>query len=320
MPGSAARCRPPRRPSSASSPWWAWPLDLKPTYWYFGTSTGGNNGYIYDAGNILLFWAALPAAAIVAGLAIRARSASLAMVTLAMLTQLVAWIPISRVLFFYHFFTVLPFYLLCLAVVLALLWERRRMLVLGFIAAAAVVFVAFYPYVSGVPVPGQLGAAYQILPTWQYDPAFWNTDSCPTPVSQNIATSLTVGVAWLYELAALHLHSLSTPAPVGKPILISLAVAAVRRRSIGQDRRIDQGEMFKRLRLIIRHLLGLHAFPTVVLLAHHVSSSRLRTSQACPSGLILMPQSGRHRHDRRSSACTGGGTLVHPAPGISSAD
>jgi hypothetical protein len=54
-------------------------------------------------------------------------------------------------------------------------------------------------------VPGQLGAAYQILPTWQYDPAFWNTDSCPTPVSQNIATSLTVGVAWLYELAALGL-------------------------------------------------------------------------------------------------------------------
>ncbi|HEY6958506.1 MAG TPA: phospholipid carrier-dependent glycosyltransferase [Candidatus Limnocylindria bacterium] len=192
-------------PHCAGAPWWAWPLDLKPTYWYFGASVAGTNGYIYDAGNPVLFWAALPATAIVAGLAIRTRSGSLAILTLALLTQLVAWIPISRVLFFYHFFTVLPFYLLCLAVVLAVMWERQRILVLGFIAAAAVVFLAFYPYVSGVPVPGTLGAAYQILPTWQYDPAFSNTESCPTQISKSIPASLTVGIAWLYEVAALGL-------------------------------------------------------------------------------------------------------------------
>ena len=192
-------------PHCAGSPWWAWPLDLRPTYWYFGASTGGGNGYIYDAGNPLLFWAALPAAAIVAGLALRTRSASLALVTLAMLAQLVAWIPISRVLFFYHFFTVLPFYLLCLAIVLALLWERRRSFALIFIVAATVVFLAFYPYVSGVPVPGTLGSAYQILPTWQYDPAFSNTESCPTPMMGSFASGLTVGAAWLYEAGALAL-------------------------------------------------------------------------------------------------------------------
>jgi hypothetical protein len=74
-----------------------------------------------------------------------------------------------------------------------------------YLVVAAFAFVAFYPYVSGVPIPGELGTAYQILPTWQYDPAFWTTDSCPTPVSQSAATALTVGVAWLYELACLGL-------------------------------------------------------------------------------------------------------------------
>jgi predicted membrane-bound dolichyl-phosphate-mannose-protein mannosyltransferase/Gpi18-like mannosyltransferase len=192
-------------PHCAGSPWWAWPLDLKPVYWYFGQATGGGNGYIYDAGNPVLFWLALPAAAIVAGYAIRTRSASLGLVTLAMLTQFVAWIPISRVLFFYHFFTVLPFYLLCLAIVLALLWQHRRRGVLVCLAVASAAFLFFYPYVSGVPVPGELGSAYQILPTWQYDPAFSPTDSCPTPIYQSFATSLTVAVAWLYELAALAL-------------------------------------------------------------------------------------------------------------------
>ena len=43
----------------------------------------------------------------------------LAFVVFAGLVQYVAWIPIGRVLFFYHFFTVLPFYLLCLAT-----WRR----------------------------------------------------------------------------------------------------------------------------------------------------------------------------------------------------
>jgi predicted membrane-bound dolichyl-phosphate-mannose-protein mannosyltransferase len=190
-------------PHCAGAPWWAWPVDLKPVYWYFGSAGGDTNGYIYDAGNPILYWAALPATAIATGLAVRLRSAALAVVVLAMLSQFVAWIPISRVLFFYHFFTALPFYLLCLGVVLALLWQSRQRAVIVFGGVALFAFLFFYPYTSGMPVPGALGSAYQILPTWQYDPAFYPTDSCPTPVSETAATSLTIAVAWLYELAAL---------------------------------------------------------------------------------------------------------------------
>jgi Gpi18-like mannosyltransferase len=188
-------------PHCAGSPWWSWPLDLKPVYWYFGASGGGANGYIYDAGNIVLYWAALPAAALTIALAIRTRSWSLGVVSLAMLAQFVAWIPISRVLFFYHFFTVLPFYLLSLGAMLAVLWERRRRAVLAFLGVAAAVFVIFYPYVSGLPVPGELGSIYEILPTWHYDPTFYPTESCPTPISANPLTTATVIGAWIIEVA-----------------------------------------------------------------------------------------------------------------------
>ncbi len=190
-------------PHCAASPWWSWPLDLKPVYWYFGQSAGGNNGYIYDAGNIVLFWAALPAAALTIALAIRLRSWSLGVLSLAMLTQYVAWIPISRVLFFYHFFTVLPFYLLCLAAMLAVLWERERQrnAVLVLLGAAGVAFVAFYPYVSGLPVPGELGSIYEILPTWHYDPTFYPNpaNACPNPISASALASATVTGAWIIE-------------------------------------------------------------------------------------------------------------------------
>ena len=121
-------------------------------------------------------------------------------------------------LFFYHFFTVLPFYLLCLAIVLALLWERRRKGIAGFLAVTAVAFAFFYPFVSGVPIPGDLANVYFVLPTWQYDPTFFPTDSCPTPVSASTAASLTVALAWLYELAA-----------CGVGVAVAIGYAPVRR-------------------------------------------------------------------------------------------
>ena len=167
-------------PHPAASPWWSWPLVLKPVYWYFGQSDGGNNAYIYDAGNIVLFWAAIPASVWCAVAAIRARSVLLGFVVFAMLAQYVAWIPISRVLFFYHFFTALPFYLLALACGLAYLWETgRSRRVVVYIAAAAAAFVYFYPFVSALPVPGSQAAMFFILPTWQYDCQFYPSFVCP---------------------------------------------------------------------------------------------------------------------------------------------
>jgi predicted membrane-bound dolichyl-phosphate-mannose-protein mannosyltransferase/Gpi18-like mannosyltransferase len=212
-------------PHCAGSPWWSWPLDLKPVYWYFGQSGGGTNGYIYDAGNIVLFWAALPAAALTIALAIRARSWSLTVVSLAMLAQYVAWIPISRVLFFYHFFTVLPFYLLCLAAMLAVLWERRRKAVVVFLGLAAAVFAIFYPYVSGVPIPGEVGSIFEILPTWHYDPAFYPTESCPTAVGATALSAVTVAGAWIIEGAVLiGAVAVALGAPIARRLLDRLGL------------------------------------------------------------------------------------------------
>ena len=38
---------------AASSPWWAWPLDLKPVWFYQEGLAGGTTAAIYDAGNLV---------------------------------------------------------------------------------------------------------------------------------------------------------------------------------------------------------------------------------------------------------------------------
>jgi Gpi18-like mannosyltransferase/predicted membrane-bound dolichyl-phosphate-mannose-protein mannosyltransferase len=186
-------------PHPAASPWWSWPLVLKPVYWYFGQSDDGTNAYIYDAGNIALYWGALVATAWCAFAAVRARSAMLGFVVFAMLVQYVAWIPISRVLFFYHFFTALPFYLLALACGLGYLWETgRASRVVAYLAVAAGTFVYFYPFVSGQPVPGSQAAMFFILPTWQYDCQFYPTFVCPL----NLPSDVPIGAVALRVAAA----------------------------------------------------------------------------------------------------------------------
>ena len=191
-------------PHPAGSPWWSWPLVLKPVYWYFGASGGGDNSYIYDAGNVVLFWAGLVAFCWCAVAAIRARSLPLAFVVFAGLVQYVAWIPIGRVLFFYHFFTVLPFYLLALAAALAFLWESgRARLVIGYLAAAAAAFAYFYPFISAQPFPGAQAGMFFILPTWTYECTFYPTFVCnPTIGSSFSIAALLSRIALALAVAA----------------------------------------------------------------------------------------------------------------------
>jgi predicted membrane-bound dolichyl-phosphate-mannose-protein mannosyltransferase len=181
-------------PHPAGSPWWSWPLVLKPVYWYFGASSGGDNAYIYDAGNVALFWAGLVAFGWCVVAAIRARSVPLAFVVFAGLVQYVAWIPIGRVLFFYHFFTVLPFYLLALAAALAFLWETgRTRLVIGYLAVAVAAFAYFYPFISAQPFPGAQAGMFFILPTWTYECTFYPTFVCNPTIGSYFSFTALIG-------------------------------------------------------------------------------------------------------------------------------
>jgi predicted membrane-bound dolichyl-phosphate-mannose-protein mannosyltransferase len=184
-------------PHPAGSPWWSWPLVLKPVYWYFGQSAANENAYIYDAGNVVLFWAGLIAFGWCAVAAVRARSAALGFVVFAGLAQYVAWIPIARVLFFYHFFTALPFYLLALAAGLAYLWHTgRARWVVVYLAAATAAFAYFYPFISAQPFPGAQAGMFFILPTWTYECQFYPAFVCnPTIASSFSVDALLVRLA-----------------------------------------------------------------------------------------------------------------------------
>ncbi len=125
----------------ASSPWWAWPLDLKPVWFEQNDYAAGTTAVIYDTGNLVLFWLAIPAAAWLSFMAWRRRSLPLTFIVIAMAAMWLPWARIDRAAFQYHIFTTLPFAFLALAYFLAELWHgpSARTWALARVAAAIAV-------------------------------------------------------------------------------------------------------------------------------------------------------------------------------------
>lgn len=122
----------------ASSPWWAWPLDLKPVWFDSGSDVPSMFSWIYDAGNPALWWMAVFGIGFVSWQAMRRRSLGLGLIAVAFFWQWLSWARIDRATFQYHFYTALPFFLMALAYFLAELWHgpSRRTWLLARVAGA----------------------------------------------------------------------------------------------------------------------------------------------------------------------------------------
>ena len=176
-----------------ASPWWQWPLMARPVWLYRGVVdvpaqavasivTLGNPAAWWGGGLALLGLAGggirraaaalrRPGGARGALPALRAAGASPVLVILAgFLTQFLPWALAPRKLtFIYHYLPCVPFLALALAWALDRLpvsAPRRRLALWGAVGTAALLFAAFLPLLTGLPVPRSYAAALRWLPTW----------------------------------------------------------------------------------------------------------------------------------------------------------
>jgi len=107
---------------AASSPWWAWPLDLKPVWFFQSTFTAGGGswtGAVYDGGNVLSRILSIGGAIWLAVEAWRRRSWGLASVLILGLALWLPWARIDRASFQYHYYPTSQIALIGLALLLA---------------------------------------------------------------------------------------------------------------------------------------------------------------------------------------------------------
>ena len=156
---------------ASASPWWSWPLALKPTWFHISNFDGRQVALIYNGGNPILFWAGVPALVACGVLAWKRRSLALVLIVAAFAFQFVPWIRIERATFAYHYLTAVIFAMIAIAYVVDELLRRPawRELAIAYLVLAAIVGVLIFPLGSALPMPDWYANAARALPPWNFD-------------------------------------------------------------------------------------------------------------------------------------------------------
>jgi len=210
----------------AASPWWSWPLDLKPVWFYSHSYDNRELGVIYNGGNPMLFWAGIPAIGWCAVQAWRRRSLALAVVVAAFLFQFLPWTRIERATFHYHYLTAVLFSMIAVAYVVdeGLRSWAYRSLAIAFLVATVVAGVLIFPLGSALAMPDWYINAARALAPWNYafkfpDPPTGERGQLISADSFKLAVGTIVSLAAAaFALMGRDLLSRSTPAPAGSGV------------------------------------------------------------------------------------------------------
>lgn len=157
---------------SDESPWWSWPLMLRPVYYWQGSVMEGKGAAIYFWGNPIVWWGStvlLVSGVISLGISRFIGQKWRLPLWLPLAGYAIAYAPfirIPRALFLYHYLTPLLF-----AVVFVLLWSDEQGWLKGkrvYWWAGAVVagWVCMLSVTYALPTPGFLSAILAHLPRW----------------------------------------------------------------------------------------------------------------------------------------------------------
>ncbi len=138
-----------------SSPWWSWVLDMKPMCYYREVKDG-----IFSSmtvfGNPALFWMGLLSILYLFFVIIRRRTLEATFILLAFLGLYLPYIFVGRLMFIYHYYYAVPFMFLATVY----LWRdlisyspKFVKLFLLFLIGVMILFLMFYPVLSGHTVP-----------------------------------------------------------------------------------------------------------------------------------------------------------------------
>jgi dolichyl-phosphate-mannose-protein mannosyltransferase len=138
-----------------SSPWWTWPLIIRPVWLYVSELPGEMVSTIAAMGNPAVWWTGLVSIIFVVQKAVRAKDRICMFLAFLFFVQWLPYALISRTLFLYHFYFDVPIMILATSYFINNVWRTRlgRATVLVYLGLVAAMFILFYPVISGMPIP-----------------------------------------------------------------------------------------------------------------------------------------------------------------------
>jgi dolichyl-phosphate-mannose-protein mannosyltransferase len=146
-----------------SSPWWSWPLLIRPIWLYVNYTTEATIANIYAMGNPAVFWFGTASVILSIYEAFTQRSKKLGLILFAFFAFFASWALSPRIMFMYHFLPSVPF----MAIAIAYILKRNQKLIIPFFVISGVLFIYFFPHWTGIEIPKWLDSSYYWLPSWK---------------------------------------------------------------------------------------------------------------------------------------------------------
>lgn len=154
-----------------SSFWYEWPVMKRPIWFFSGQTAENVYQGISSFGNPLVWWAGIPAFLFVLYQWIMKKDRMCGFLTIGYLSQYLPWIFIGRVVFIYHYFPSVPFVVLMLGYCFKRFVEKKpewKWGVYGYVLLAVLLFIVFYPVLSGADVsPSYVKTYLRWFDDWQ---------------------------------------------------------------------------------------------------------------------------------------------------------
>ena len=155
-----------------ASKWYQWILDIRPILYYLNYYADGTRSSFGAFVNPALCWGGLLSLFVMIYTALFRKDRQAGFILIAYLAQLLPWVLVPRLTFAYHYFPCTVFLVLALAYVFKLMRlgrEKWKIYVGGFAAVSVLLFVMFYPALSGKAVNNTLASKFlSWLPTWPF--------------------------------------------------------------------------------------------------------------------------------------------------------
>jgi dolichyl-phosphate-mannose--protein O-mannosyl transferase len=157
-----------------ASSWYSWLFDLRPVWYYQGKGLAdGQFASIAGFLSPVLVWGGAAAMLYLMGRSLAGHGTSASgFVFVSYLSSLLPWLLVTRCTFLYHYFPCEAFLAVAMALCLNHLAHRSEKLArrvgIGVLILAAVLFVWFYPVLSGAAVSRAWAASLKWLPSWGF--------------------------------------------------------------------------------------------------------------------------------------------------------
>lgn len=157
------------------SPWWQWPLDLRPVWYYISYRVPeGMTSTISAFGNPAVWWVCSACTGILCARLIAGRSKpdkGIFVLLIGLGANYLPWVLVTRCTFAYHFFASVPFIVFITVWLIREFDERHpklRRMKWAYLGLVVLLFALFYPVISGAPASIGYVRAFEWLPGWTF--------------------------------------------------------------------------------------------------------------------------------------------------------